>query len=139
MNLGGIIEVAWVEAGKQHDFLQPVGQGVAVDDQPARGGRWAAIFGKKDPQGLDQLWLMIERAQQMSRELDLGSLVGNADKRSRAEAIQAVCATFASAAAPKRERGMRILIRAADAFEIWVIAADAQADRCAYLAMQVCQ
>src|SRR3954468_3050761 len=104
MDLGGIVKVARVEAGEQRNLLQPVGQGVTVDDQPAGGGRWAAVLAEKDPQGLDQLGLMIERAQQMSRKLDLGSLVGNADKCSRAESIQAIRAAFAIAAAPERER-----------------------------------
>src|SRR5947209_18118516 len=75
-----VVEPARVEAGERGDLVEPVAEGIAVDGEPLHGQRWAAVGREKGVEGLEQLGLMVERAEQVGRKLDLRPLVGDADE-----------------------------------------------------------
>src|SRR5438034_390809 len=66
-DLDRVVEGARVEPGQRGDLVQAVAERVAVDEQPVRGRRRAAVLEEEGVEGLEQLPFLVERAKQVHR------------------------------------------------------------------------
>ncbi len=128
-NLHGVVEVARIKPGERSNLIEPVAQRVAMDVEAAGGRRGTAIFGEEDIERVEQFDLVVERTEQMDRQIDLGALIRDADKRRDAEGIQTMHAVLPMKAAAKRERGAGILVGGGKRANAGVITSDANGDR----------
>src|SRR5579875_2482806 len=124
-DLHGVVKAARIEAGQRGDLLQPVAERVAVDGDAGGAGGEGAVFGKEELQGFEQLRLLIERAEEMLRQVALGLLVRNADESSDAKLIERMHLRTGLVAAPEDEREAGVLIRMRKAADARMIAPDA--------------
>src|SRR5205807_4514562 len=108
--LHGLVKPAWIQAREGSNLVEPVAECVAVDREAVCSGGRAAVLGEEGVEGLEQLGLVVERAEQVCREVDLGPLVGDADESCDPKAVKAVDLIVAMEATAQGESRACVLV-----------------------------
>src|SRR5581483_5736848 len=72
-----VVEATRVQASERGDLVEPVAERVAVDRETIGGGGGGAVLLEEQCQRFEQLELLVQRAEQPPRQVDLGLLVGD--------------------------------------------------------------